>query len=649
MFDFIRIASMVPNVSVGGVEYNLNEIIKMADKAEVNGVDITVFPELCISSYTCGDIFLWDTLLSASKNAVKTLAERSKNYTFTMFVGTPLVVQNQLYNCAVAINNGKILAVIPKTFIPNYNEFYEKRWFSSSMDLQCENISSDLFGIEDDYQIPIGRDIVLNINSIKIGTEVCEDLWSPLAPSTFLALGGAEIIVNLSGSNETIAKAEYRKELVKQQSARNICAYVYTSAGSKESTTDLIFSGKSLIAENGSVIKENEKLIDTDYFIMADIDLGKIRYDRINNKSFKDAINLYSPMQKVREIKAVDNRKMYKAMGEINYIARMPFVPSTQKDRAERCMNIFNMQVAGLKKRMEVAGTKLVIGVSGGLDSTLALLVCCMAVKEMGLPATEVHGITMPCFGTTNRTYNNSVELMKTLGVTLSEINIREACLLHYKDIGHDVNVHDLTFENGQARERTQVLMDYASRVGGFVVGTGDLSELALGWCTYNADHMSMYGVNSSIPKTLIKWMVESVTLHGLFESSTEVLKDVIDTPISPELLPPDENGDIAQETESIVGPYELHDFFLYYAVRFGFSPKKIYHLAKLAYKDSYDEKIILKWIRIFYRRFFTQQFKRSCLPDGVKVGSICLSPRGDFRMPSDASFNIWMKEIDEI
>ena len=647
MFDYIRVASAVPKLSVGNVEYNTNEIIKKLDESVKNSTDVIVFPELCVTGYTCADLFFQKPLLNATNNAIKTLLEKSKTVSGIIIIGAPLDIQGQLYNCAVVINNGEVLGVVPKTFIPNYNEFYEKRWFNSANDLTVDEICSCELGLKDVYDIPVGNDLVFNINNeVKIGIDVCEDLWSPIPPSSYLSLAGAEVIFNLSASNETIAKRKYRKDLVTQQSARNICGYVYCSAGADESTTDLVFSGNSIIAENGVLVDENKELIDNDYIIYSDLDLQKIRFDRMKNKCFNDCAANFGV--DTRMVNYFDESAKLKSDGTLAKVYKLPFVPSAKKDRLERCMNIFQMQVAGLKKRLLVTNSKVVLGISGGLDSTLALLVCTLAMKQLNRPLTDVIGITMPCFGTTDRTYNNSLELMKTLGVTSVEINIKDACVGHFNDIGHDINVLDGTYENSQARERTQVLMDYASRVGGFVVGTGDLSELALGWCTYNGDHMSMYGVNVSIPKTLIRWMIDSLIDYNVFEKSTDVLKDILDTPISPELLPPDEKGEIKQQTEDIVGPYALHDFYLYYFMRFGFEPDKILYLAKIAFKDDFDEETIKKWLKTFVRRFFTQQFKRSCLPDGVKVGSICLSPRGDWRMPSDASVNEWLKTLDK-
>ena len=646
MCNFLRAAAVVPKLSVADTDFNTDEIIRYIKKAEDKRADIIVFPELSVTGYTCGDLFFQTTLLKSVKKNIYRICQ-NVNYSTTV-IGAPLVICGQLYNCAVLISQNKICGIVPKTFIPIYNEFYEKRWFSSSEDLNISYINSSYFGIETNYEIPIGRNIIFNVaDEISFGIEVCEDVWSPISPGAFLALGGAELIINISASNETISKRAYRRSLISQQSASLISAYIYASAGASESTTDLIFSGHSMIAENGIVIAENDKLADSDYIIFSDIDIGKIKSDRMKIKTFKDAATLYGRHEPCITVKLP--RDEICGDGTLYQINKMPFVPPEQSDRLKRCRDIFELQVAGLKKRLTVTGCRPVIGISGGLDSTLALLVAVGALNQLDKPASDVIGITMPCFGTTDRTYNNALKLMETLGVTVREINIKEACIKHFEDIRHDKNVLDVTYENCQARERTQVLMDYAGEQGGLVVGTGDLSELALGWCTYNADHMSMYGVNAGVPKTLVRWMIDSIIDYNIFPESTDVLKDIIDTPISPELLPPDKSGKIVQKTEDIIGPYTLHDFFLYNIIRFGFEPAKVYHLAKLAFKDEYDNETLLKWLKNFCKRFFTQQFKRSCLPDGVKIGSLCLSPRGDWRMPSDASCAVWLKEAENL
>lgn len=644
MFDFIRLACAVPDVEVGNTEFNTQEIIKYIDINK--DADIIVFPELSVTGYTCADLFFQKTLIDGAKCGLRRIAETTCDTDSAVAVGAPLIIGGQLYNCAVMMSHGRVDGIAVKTFIPTYNEYYEKRWFSSAAELKISSVGSDELGLDGEYDIPVGGNLIFNYSGVKVGVEICEDLWAPLPPSTLLTLAGAEVILNLSASNETIMKRKYRTELVSQQSARSICAYAYASAGMTESTTDLIFSGHSLICENGGVLCQNDSLIDGGYSLKHDVDLGRIRADRAENKTFGDSAAFYLDGKDFVEIKK--NLKL-ESDGGLYEIKKLPFVPSAKKDRIERCMDIFRMQVAGLKKRASKIGGKMVLGVSGGLDSTLALLVCAETARQLGRDPSDVVAITLPCFGTTKRTHSNAWELMQTLGVHAMEIDIKEACTLHCRDIGHPTDQFDVTYENIQARERTQVLMDYACKLGGFVVGTGDLSELALGWCTYNADHMSMYGVNCGVPKTLVRWMISALIDYNVFPESTRVLEDIIDTPISPELLPPDADGNIQQETEEIIGPYALHDFFLYYLLRFGFSPSKIFFLAEKAFKEDFDSETILKWLEVFYKRFFTQQFKRSCLPDGVKIGSVCLSPRGDWRMPSDASYKIWIDEIEKL
>ena len=644
MFDFIRLACAVPDVEVGNTEFNTQEIIKYIDINK--DADIIVFPELSVTGYTCADLFFQKTLIDGAKCGLRRIAETTCDTDSAVAVGAPLVIGGRLYNCAVMMSHGRVDGIAVKTFIPTYNEYYEKRWFSSAAELKISSVGSDELGFDEEYDIPVGGNLIFNYSGVKVGVEICEDLWAPLPPSTLLTLAGAEVILNLSASNETIMKRKYRTELVSQQSARSICAYAYASAGMTESTTDLIFSGHSLICENGGVLCQNDSLIDGGYSLKHDVDLGRIRADRAENKTFGDSAAFYLDGKDFVEIKK--NLKL-ESDGGLYEIKKLPFVPSAKKDRIERCMDIFRMQVAGLKKRASKIGGKMVLGVSGGLDSTLALLVCAETARQLGRDPSDVVAITLPCFGTTKRTHSNAWELMQTLGVHAMEIDIKEACTLHCRDIGHPTDQFDVTYENIQARERTQVLMDYACKLGGFVVGTGDLSELALGWCTYNADHMSMYGVNCGVPKTLVRWMISALIDYNVFPESTRVLEDIIDTPISPELLPPDADGNIQQETEEIIGPYALHDFFLYYLLRFGFSPSKIFFLAEKAFKEDFDSETILKWLEVFYKRFFTQQFKRSCLPDGVKIGSVCLSPRGDWRMPSDASYKIWIDEIEKL
>lgn len=648
MFDFIRTAACVPDIVVGDTVFNTNSIKEKINEAIKKDADIILLPELSVSGYTCADLFFQSTLLNNCKTAIIEILNYTKNLDCIVVVGAPVSILNQLYNCALVLAKGKIVGIIPKTFLPDYNEFSEKRWFSSADALVKEEISSKEFGLKDDYSIPVGNNLIFDIPGVlKFGVEVCEDLCAPIPKSTLLSLNGAELILNPAAINETVTKRDFTKNLVKQLSASQISAYVLASAGSQESTTDLVFSGQALICEKGKVLAENDKKTTTNSLLINDIDIGKIKTDRQRNKTYSDCFAMYSYLEEPRYIlldllNIGSDASMYK-------VSQHPFIPNKNSDCLERCMDIFRMQVLALSKRISITNAKMVIGVSGGLDSTLALLVATETAKKLKKPLTDVIGITMPCFGTSDRTYNNSLKLMKTLGIKTEEINIKNACCEHFKDIGHEINNHDLTYENSQARERTQVLMDYSGKVGGLVVGTGDLSELVLGWCTYNGDHMSMYAVNSGIPKTLIPYIIASIIKSNIFPDSTDVLKDIVDTPISPELLPPDENGNISQATEDIVGPYELHDFFLYYVLRFGFEPKKVLYLAKIAFNKTYDNETILKWLKNFYRRFFTQQFKRSCLPDGVKIGSVGISPRGDLKMPSDASAKIWLDEIENL
>lgn len=644
MFDYFRIACAVPDVEIADIDFNIKNIKKFITQASDNKVDLLVFPELSITGYTCGDLFFQNTLIKEAVEGIKSLVEFTKGTETAVAVGLPLIIDDSLYNCAVIIYDGAIGGIVPKKYIPDHGEFSEKRYFNSSANLNTEYISSLSFGLSDEYYISVTSGLFL-LKGAKFGVEICEDLFAPSPVSTDLCLSGAEIIINLAASNETVGKRTKRTELVKNQSSKGICAYAFCSSGCKESTSGLVFSGHSIIAENGRIINEQNETISSDYMIISDIDLGKIRHDRMINTTFSDC-KAYNKTEPYRHF--VSDKESV-SDGKFASVKKLPFIPSTEKERKERCLSIFNIQVAGLKKRLEKTGCKPVIGISGGLDSTLALLVAVEAVKSLGRPLTDVVGITMPCFGTTDRTYNNAVSLMKSLAITNLEINIKDACIQHFKDIGHDENTFDLTYENSQARERTQVLMDYAGRVGGLVVGTGDMSEMALGWCTYNGDHMSMYGVNSGIPKSLIRWIIESLIKEGYFADSKDFLNDIVNTPISPELLPPDAKGEIAQQTESIVGPYALHDFFLYNILRYGFEPEKIYFLAKKAFKDDFDSETILKWLKTFYRRFFSQQFKRSCMPDGVKIGSVGISPSTDLKVPSDACANIWLRKLENL
>lgn len=642
MEGIMRVAAAVPKLRLCNVAENAAAMAKQLHEAADRKASLVAFPELSLTGYTCGDLFFQKSLLQATEAGLQQMLEACPEGV-TAVVGAPVQADGVLYNCAVVLTKGKLLGVVPKLFLPNYNEFYEKRWFASGFQLQAEHVM--LCG----QQVPMGRELLFeSADGVRFGVELCEDLWTALPPSTFLSLHGAELIVNLSASNELIAKREYRQELVRQQSARCLCAYLYVSAGVGESTSDLVFSGHSMVAQCGGMVKENADYLAENYVLTADLDLDRIRGDRREQTSFADAQAHYGALEPVRRVSCPAMMLAESESVEL-HVAKHPFIPADKASRQTRCAQIFDMQATALARRLRITGGKLTVGISGGLDSTLALLAACRAMDMMGLPRTNITGVTMPCFGTTDHTYQNALTLMTTLGVTQREIPIHEAVRLHFRDIGHNEQDHSVTYENAQARERTQVLMDVANQTGGIVLGTGDLSEIALGWCTYNADHMSMYGVNSGVPKTLVRWVIQTATENPAFAASKDVLQSILDTPISPELLPPDEQGNIAQQTEDLVGPYALHDFFLYYAVRFGMRPRKIYELAKLAFADNFDDATILKWLKNFYRRFFTQQFKRNCIPDGVKIGSIALSPRGDWRMPSDAESALWLKECEEL
>ena len=649
MLDFIRIACAVPPVQVGDVTKNTDDICRYIKAADEAKADVLVLPELALTGYTCADLFFqWHMERSAMAGLQRIIDFCGEHPRLTVAVGIGLTICGQMYNCCAIVSGGVLRGIVPKTFIPNYNEFYEYRWFSSSSDLTVDTVTMKELGLRGDYCVPVGKDLIFTIgDGAKLGAEICEDLWTPLPPSTLACLNGAEVIVNLSASNETVGKREYRRNLVKNQSSRCNCVYAYCSSGSTESTTDVVFSGHSMITQDGYMLAENQNLIDTDYMIVQDADLGAIRAERKRNKSVRDCTSVYGVLEPMRYVDC--ECQSLRSDGALYQVEKMPFVPQSQGDRRERCMDIFQIQVSGLKRRLDAIGTNAVIGVSGGVDSTLALLVTAEAMRQLGRPATDVYGLTMPCFGTTDRTYRNALRLMEKLGISQKEINIRQSVLAHFRDIGHDPQVTDGTYENAQARERTQVLMDYASIVNGIVIGTGDLSELALGWCTYNGDHMSMYSVNGTIPKTLMQEMIRAIADTPAFAGVREILGDILDTPISPELLPPDDSGKIAQQTEDLVGPYVLHDFFLYYMLRYGAEPAKIYLLACRAFADEYAPDTIKKWLRVFYRRFFSQQFKRSCQPDGVKVGNICVSPRGDWKMPSEASCRTWMEQIEKL
>lgn len=632
---FIKAAAAAPDIKVADCISNTQEIIKKAREMSSAGARIMVFPELCITGYTCQDLFWQETLLESAKEQLLKAAEELKDVEGLIFVGLPLVFQGKLYNTTAALSKGQILGIVPKTYLPNYGEFYEARHFTSGKNAEG---FIELGG----HQIPFGCHLLFTCEEmpeLTVAAEICEDLWAPNPPSIKHAMSGASVIVNLSASDETVGKADYRRELVKGQSARLLCGYIYAAAGNGESTQDLVFGGQNLICEDGSVLAEAEMF--QNQTVYGTLDLQKLRGERRRISTWEE--------EDCREY----TRVAFHLPKEETVVERVfdpnPFVPACQGEREKRCDEILTIQAMGLKKRLEHTHCKTaVLGISGGLDSTLALLVTARAFDFLKLDRSRIIAVTMPCFGTTDRTYTNACEMTRRLGATLIEIDIKKAVLQHFQDIGQDFNNHDVTFENAQARERTQVIMDIANQKGGMVIGTGDLSELALGWATYNGDHMSMYGVNGSIPKTLVRHLVKYYADTCGEEGLSQILLDVLDTPVSPELLPP-EDGQISQKTEDLVGPYELHDFFLYYMLRFHFSPSKIYRMAKIAFKDTYEDEVILKWLKKFYWRFFSQQFKRSCLPDGPKVGSVAVSPRGDLRMPSDACVRVWMDEIEAL
>ena len=695
---FIKVAAGTPDVQVADCEFNAAEIIKMVREMEAEGAKVMVFPELCITAYTCGDLFWQENLLEEAKVQLVRIAEETADVDAIIFVGLPLEYKGKLYNVAAGLNHGEILGFVPKTYLPNYNEFYEARYFTSGEDVDGtvtirrseyglhhdeEMTDEDVeFGLEaelealeeedsfeeleeideepeyidedeteefDEVDVPISSNILFicqEMPKLKIAAEICEDLWVPNPPSVGHAYHGANLIVNLSASDEVVGKDSYRKSLVSAQSARLLCGYIYATAGEGESTQDVVYGGHNLIAENGTILAESRHFVNGALY--ADLDIHRLDNERRRMTTCRFAPDLAPEGQDV-----FYNEVYFNAGRGVTPLTRKfdsrPFVPGIKEERERRCDEILNIQAMGLKKRLaHIHCQNAVIGLSGGLDSTLALLVTVRAFDMLGMPREKITAVTMPCFGTTDRTYNNACQLSECLGATLKEVNIREAVNLHFRDIGHDPEVHDVTYENGQARERTQILMDIANQSGGIVIGTGDLSELALGWATYNGDHMSMYAVNASVPKTLVRHLVRYYADTCEDAKLSEILLDILDTPVSPELLPP-KDGVISQKTEDLVGPYELHDFFLYYMLRWTFPPKKIFRLAQNAFAGEYDDETILKWLKTFYRRFFMQQFKRSCLPDGPKVGSVAVSPRGDLRMPSDACAKLWLKQIEEL
>lgn len=633
-YGFVKVGAALPVVRVGDSLFNAEAIIELMQEAEKEQLDLVCFPELAVTGYTCGDLFFQQNLLDCAEQALGKIAEASSGLQVLIFVGCPLRLNNKLYNTAVCIQQGKILAAIPKTYLPNKHEFYEKRWFSPAGEYLHDNL--ELMG----QQVPFGSNILLCSGKLKVGAEICEDLWAPIPKSSDHCLAGANLIVNLSASNELSGKNRYLRQLLSQQSARCLSGYVYASCGWGESSTDLVFAGNGYVLENGVFLAESKRFHMDKQLVTAEIDIERLLSDRLANDCFVE-----EPLPYIKLDFNLAQNKELKLSRTIN---PHPFVP-TAENMAESCEEIFSIQLAGLAKRLHQTNiSKLVLGISGGLDSTLALMVAVKTMDKLGLDRKNIVGITMPGFGTSQRTYKNAIALMKALGVSMKEIDIKAACTQHFKDISHDASIHDATFENTQARERTQILMDYANKIQALVVGTGDLSELALGWATYNGDHMSMYGVNAGVPKTLVRYLLQWVAGQTTDQKSKDTLLDIIDTPVSPELLPLNSEGKISQKTEELVGPYELHDFFLFYLLRYGFKPSKILYLAGLAFENKYEPSFIHQWLKVFIERFFKQQFKRSCLPDGPKVGSVNLSPRGDWRMPSDAECRIWLQDLNE-
>lgn len=637
-YGFVKVAAAVPHVKVADCRFNAEHIESLIAVAEGKGVQIITFPEMSFTGYTCGDLFGQQLLLEEAEMGLMQVLSNTRQLDIIAIVGMPVVVNSIVTNAAVVIQKGKIIGVVAKTYLPNYKEFYEQRWFTSALQLMTDRVR--LCG----QQVPIGNNLLFETAETTFGIEICEDLWATIPPSSSLALQGAEIIFNLSADNEGISKYHYLCSLISQQSARCITGYVFSSCGFGESSTDVVFAGNGLIYENGTLLARSERFCLEEQLVISEIDVERIRAERRINTTFAaNQGNLNGQRPIILSTEFTNSKELILTRN----VPLHPFIPQ-ESELNERCEEIFSIQVNGLAQRLvHTKAQTAVVGISGGLDSTLALLVCIKTFDKLGLPRKDILGITMPGFGTTDRTYHNAVSLMHSLGVTTREINIKDACIQHFKDIGHNINVHDVTYENSQARERTQILMDIANQTNGIVIGTGDLSELVLGWATYNGDHMSMYGVNASIPKTLVKYLVKWVAENDVDNASQHTLLDIVDTPISPELIPANEHGEIQQKTEDLVGPYELHDFFLYYFLRFGFRPSKIYYLANIAFKNIYGKETIKKWMATFFRRFFNQQFKRSCLPDGPKVGSISISPRGDWRMPSDANPTLWLREIE--
>ena len=638
-YGFIKVAAAIPSVRVADTEYNEQQVESLIMQAEENGVEIVVFPELCLTGYTCQDLFRQQLLVTKAEEALLMLLNFTRKLDVISIVGVPVQIGSMLFNCAVVVQRGCILGVVPKTYLPNYNEFYEKRWFASATDLQAQ----DIYLAGSPVRVTPEPQLFLTCDGVRFGIEICEDVWAPLPPSNGLAMAGADIIFNLSASDELIGKHDYLRGLLCQQSARTMSGYVYASCGFGESTQDVVFGGNAMIIENGILLAESKRFSLEPQLVMQQVDVERLRSDRQNNTTFRTAQDGAQAI--VTDCKLVSPREFELT----RQFDAHPFIPKDE-DMRKSCEEILNIQTLGLVRRLEhTHSDRAVIGISGGLDSTLALVVTVRAFDLLKLDRRGIVGITMPGFGTTDRTYQNALHLMESLGITVREISIAKAVTQHFEDIGHDQSQHDVTYENSQARERTQILMDVANQVVGLVIGTGDLSELALGWCTYNGDHMSMYGVNAGVPKTLVQYLIRYAAQQPEFAAQSETLLDVVATPISPELMPADAAGNIVQKTEDLVGPYELHDFFLYYFLRMGFRPAKIFLLAQQAFGRQYEKETIKRWLQTFCRRFFNQQFKRSCLPDGPKVGSVSLSPRGDWRMPTDAVSTLWIKECESL
>ena len=651
---FFRVAACAPAVTVADPAANADSVLQLMARAAESGARVAVFPELCVTAYTCADLFQQQCLLDAAGHALARIIAAMPASLPLAVIGMPVPVGGALYNCAVFVAPGRVVGVVPKTYIPGYGEFYEKRWFAPAPQPACE---ADVYAYHDIYSwcnVPFGQGLTVEVDGVTVGAEICEDLWAPVPPSTRLALGGAEVVVNLSASDDVAGKYKYLMRLLRQQSARCLCGYVYASAGYGESTTDLVFDAKLAVAESGHIVAQNTRWQLGPQITVADIDIVALRHDRLRNTTFTDCAARTGAVTRRAAVLGTDAPAPATGalFAPLRAIDRLPFVPlDSDEELRNHCEEVIHIQTMGLCRRLSATSCRsLVIGISGGLDSTLALLVAVRAFDTLGLPRTGITGISMPGFGTSGRTRSNAMSLMEIMGVTHREISIARAVEQHFADIGHDPAVHDVTYENSQARERTQILMDVANQNGGMVLGTGDLSELALGWATYNGDHMSMYGVNADVPKTLVRYLVRHfATCDPACAAARDVLLDVVDTPVSPELLPADAQGRIAQRTEDLVGPYELHDFFLFYMLRFGMSPRRIFMLARCAWQDVYSDDVIRHWLRTMVRRFFSQQFKRSCLPDGPKVGSVALSPRGDWRMPSDACAAAWLRECDSL